>query len=241
LALKRTIDIVLGSLLAVLALPLIAILAVGCAIALRAWPFFVQRRVGRNGRDFAMPKLRTLRPSVPGNATKYELDPALIPKFCQFLRRTHLDELPQLLLVPVGAMSLVGPRPEMLCLMARYDEDTIARRTSLRPGCTGLWQVSDASGMLIHESPEFDLEYIERCNNRLDLWILFRTALIAITGRADATLVDVPAWAWRPAFRAAPSVGGAFDPASGPVIDLVFFEELETLDHLTPLSIDIDG
>jgi lipopolysaccharide/colanic/teichoic acid biosynthesis glycosyltransferase len=239
LALKRTIDILLGALLALLALPLIVLLAVGCAIALRARPFFVQRRIGKDGRPFALPKLRTLRPTVSGTATKYELDPAQIPRYCQFLRRTHLDELPQLLLVPLGAMSLVGPRPEMPCLLERYPGDVVAVRTSVRPGCTGLWQVSDASRMLIHESPEFDLAYIEHRNARLDFWILYRPTLIGLTGRADATLADVPGWAWRA--TAAPSTGGAFEAAPEPVIDLVFLERLESIDAVPALAVDIDA
>ncbi|HEX4490304.1 MAG TPA: sugar transferase [Acidimicrobiia bacterium] len=239
MAFKRTIDIVLGAALAVLALPMIVLLAIGCAISLRAWPFYVSPRIGKRGRRFGLPKLRTLRPSVSGTATKYELDQSQIPRYCQILRRTHLDELPQLLLVPIGAMSLVGPRPEMPCLLSRYPDEVVAVRTSMRPGCTGLWQVSDASRMLIHESPEFDLAYIEHCNLGLDLWILYRTALIGLTGRADATLADVPAWAWRTA--AAPSVGRGFDPATEPVLDLPFLERLETLERMPTLSVDVDA
>jgi lipopolysaccharide/colanic/teichoic acid biosynthesis glycosyltransferase len=230
MARKRAVDIILGTLLAVAALPLIVILAIGCAIVLRAWPFYAQRRVGKDGREFVMPKLRTLRPSVPGDATKYELDQAQIPRFCRFLRRTHLDELPQLLLVPIGLMSLVGPRPEMPSLLARYPEDVVFRRTRVRPGCTGLWQVSGASTGLIHESPEFDLAYIELCNTRLDLWILYRTLLISITRRADATLTDVPAWASSARPAAPPE----------PVLDLTFYEELEAMERLGPISMDLE-
>jgi lipopolysaccharide/colanic/teichoic acid biosynthesis glycosyltransferase len=213
------------------------LLAIGCAISLRAWPFYVSPRIGKRGRAFGLPKLRTLRPTVSTTATKYELDPTQIPRYCQFLRRTHLDELPQLLLVPIGAMSLVGPRPEMPCLLERYPEHVVELRTSLRPGCTGLWQVSDASRMLIHESPEFDLEYIENCNTRLDFWILYRTVLIGITGRADATLADVPRWAW----NAAPSAGRRLDPAPEPVIDLAFLERLEAREGMPQLSVDVDA
>jgi lipopolysaccharide/colanic/teichoic acid biosynthesis glycosyltransferase len=231
MALKRAVDIILGTLLALAALPVIVILAIGCAIALRAWPFFAHRRVGKGGREFVMPKLRTLRPSVPGDATKYELDDAQIPRFCRLLRHTHLDELPQLLLVPIGLMSLVGPRPEMPSLLARYPEDVVFRRTRLRPGCTGLWQVSAASTTLIHESPEFDLAYVAYCNTRLDLWILFRTLLIGITRRADTTLADVPAWALSPRPGVEPEA----------VLDLTFYEELEAIQQLEPLSIDVDG
>ena len=85
--------------------------------------------------------------------------------------------------------------------------------------------------------------FLAEFRNRLDAWILFRTALIAITGRADATLADVPAWAWAPTVPTAPSAGGTFDPVDpvGPVIDLTFFEELETIDGLRPLTVDVDS
>jgi len=196
--LKRALDVILGSVLALLALPVIAALALGCAISLRAWPFFVQRRVGKDGRHFPLPKLRTLPPAAPTAVDKYALDDVQIPPFCRLLRRAHVDELPQLLVVPLGWMSLVGPRPEMPELVARYPSDFAKTRTRVRPGCTGLWQVSKASGMLIYETPEYDLAYVDAVevgSNRLDAWIIWRTLRLLSTGRGAIDFGDVPRWA----------------------------------------------
>jgi lipopolysaccharide/colanic/teichoic acid biosynthesis glycosyltransferase len=196
---KRGIDIVVGSILALLALPLVLVLALGCAISLRAWPLFIQRRVGRGGRVFPLPKLRTLPPSTNDDADKYEVADVWTPAFCRFLRRTHLDELPQLFVVPLGWMSLVGPRPETPGQLAHYPADFVAVRTSVRPGCTGLWQVGTATELLIYEAPEYDVAYVERSGLRLDVWIMLRT-LRSLTNAPGCALEDVPAWVWaRPA------------------------------------------
>ena len=194
--LKRAVDVVLGSLLAVAALPLMVLLAVGCAISLRAWPLFVQQRVGKGGREFRFPKLRTLPTSAPPATDKYALNGTPIPSFCRFLRRTHLDELPQLLLVPAGIMSLVGPRPEMPTVLRRYPVEFADARTRVRPGCTGLWQLSDNAAKLIYEAPEYDLAYLRGAGGRLDLWILFRTFRSWLPRPAAIGLHDVPRWAW---------------------------------------------
>ncbi len=192
---KRLVDVVIGGILAALSVPFVVAGAIGCAISLRAWPFFVQERVGKDGRRFNLPKLRTLPPSAPPSVDKYALHRLRIPAFCRILRRTHLDELPQLFVVPLGWMSLVGPRPEMPDLLERYPEDFAAARSAVRPGCTGLWQISAASGKLIYESPEYDLLYAQLWRLRLDAWILYRTLRTLATGRAPIQLDDIPSWA----------------------------------------------
>ncbi len=189
---KRVLDLVLGSALAVLAVPIIAVLAVGVAWSLRCSPFFAQQRVGRDGRTFRFWKLRTLPKSAPAYADKYAIKTVETPRFAQFLRSTHLDELPQLFLVVLGRMSLVGPRPEMPQLHAGADERFARTRTSVRPGCAGLWQASVDQHRLIWDAPEYDLFYLRHAGVRLDLWILWRTAvLIAGFGR-HLTLAEVP-------------------------------------------------
>jgi lipopolysaccharide/colanic/teichoic acid biosynthesis glycosyltransferase len=191
---RRTFDIVVSAVLLLLALPIVLIAALGSFATLRAWPFFSQGRIGRDGERFRFLKVRTLRPDVPGYIDKHQLDQSQIPAFCQLLRRLHLDELPQLLLVLQGKMSLVGPRPEMGYLHRRMPASFAQLRTSVRPGCTGLWQVSEASTDLIGKAPHYDRFYLANRTLRLDIWVLARTALNMVgIGRA-ITLEDVPAW-----------------------------------------------
>jgi lipopolysaccharide/colanic/teichoic acid biosynthesis glycosyltransferase len=172
---KRAFDVIAGTALALVALPVMVLLCAGSTIVFRTWPVFVQQRVGHRGRVFSFPKIRTLRQSATRALDKYELDAAAIPWWGRTLRRSHLDELPQLLLVPLGRMSLVGPRPEMTELMDRYPPHLAAARQTVRPGCTGVWQISESAAKMIYEAPEYDLVYVENVSLRLDLWLLFRT------------------------------------------------------------------
>jgi lipopolysaccharide/colanic/teichoic acid biosynthesis glycosyltransferase len=192
--LKRAVDVVVGGVLALIALPIIVLLAAPVALLLRGNPFFVQTRRGRHGTPFRMVKIRTLPPSTPRHASKHDLDFDAIgvPKYCAFLRRTHLDELPQLLLVPLGQMSLVGPRPRMLVEEVEHRFDEL--RSEVRPGCTGLWQISVASSGLATGTPRFDLFYLCHASVRLDVWILLRT-IGTVTGLLRPVDVDdVPTW-----------------------------------------------
>jgi lipopolysaccharide/colanic/teichoic acid biosynthesis glycosyltransferase len=191
---KRVLDVVVGSALALLAVPVILGLALVMACTLRCSPFFVQQRVGRDGRLFRFWKLRTLPTAAPVYADKYAIAKIPIPAIARFLRSTHLDELPQLFLVPLGLMSLVGPRPEMPQLHSSGEDGFARARTAVRPGCTGLWQISDAYHRLIWEAPEYDLAYLSHANIRLDLWILWRTAAMMVGRASPVSLADVPAW-----------------------------------------------
>lgn len=194
---KRLLDVVAGTVLAVAALPLIVVGAVAVCVSLRTRrPFFCQRRVGRHGRPFTVLKLRTLPLGAPAAVDKYALGAVATTRLGQFLRATHLDELPQLLLVPVGRMSLVGPRPEMTWLAASFDAEFVAARSAVRPGCTGLWQIGAAAGRLIGEAPEYDLQYLHHRSARLDVWILWKSVLVMAGGKR-VTCADVPRWARR--------------------------------------------
>lgn len=174
---KAGVDVVLGSVLALVALPVIVVAAVGSALVFRASPFVVQERIGHRGRTFRFPKLRTLPATVPPAIDKYALVGYPIPWWGRALRAAHIDELPQLLLVPVRRMSLVGPRPEMAALADRYPVDFAAQRTRVLPGCTGLWQVSVASAGMIYEAPEYDSCYVAHLSLSLDVWIMARTVV----------------------------------------------------------------
>jgi lipopolysaccharide/colanic/teichoic acid biosynthesis glycosyltransferase len=194
---KRAVDLILGSLLALLALPLMALLALLLLGVLRTNPFFTQKRPGYNGGTFRILKLRTLPPATPVYASKLvlDIDSMKLPRLCQLLRRTHLDELPQLLLVPLGSMSLVGPRPRLPDGVEPVDESFDALRRSVRPGCTGLWQVSTATHAVSTGAPRFDLFYLEYASVRLDFWIMIRTVTNLLGLTKPIELKHVPRWA----------------------------------------------
>lgn len=206
---RRLIDVIVGGVIALAAVPLIAALAVIGVIVFRANPFFVQERVGLRGRPFQLWKLRSMPPDAPAYVDKYALREVEIPRWGRLIRRLHLDELPQLLHVPQGRMSLVGPRPEMVFLHEQMPDGFARSRVSVRPGCTGLWQVSVASARLILEAPQYDRLYVEQRNWRLDLWILVRTVLQMLHLTRPVELGDVPRWALRRgAWRSADLVAG---------------------------------
>ena len=195
---RRTLDLVVGSLLLVLALPVMVVVALVCALALRSSPIFVQDRIGRDGRTFRFVKIRTLPSEVPAYVDKHQLDQSQVPRICRLVRRLHLDELPQLALVVRGRMALVGPRPEMAHLHEGLPADFAAMRTSVRPGCTGFWQISDGCTGLIGEAPQYDRFYVANRGVRFDVWVLAHTAL-KMLGRPQFPMVDdVPVWVVEP-------------------------------------------
>ena len=119
-------------------------------------------------------------------ACQYEYSPSVpsdprITRVGRFLRRTSLDELPQLLNVLQGSMSLVGPRPEMPFIVQQYTERQ-EQRLQLKPGLTGLWQLSGDRAFRIHENIEYDLYYIQHRNLFMDVAILLHTVIFAMRG-----------------------------------------------------------
>lgn len=194
----RAVDVVVGTVLAILTLPMLVLAALGSAIALRAWPFFCQDRVGKDGKLFSCFKIRTLPTSVPRYVDKHQLDLQNIPAFCRFLRAHHLDEFPQIYDVILGHMSLTGPRPEMQHLHDQMDPHFAALRTSIRPGCTGLWQISESHTELIHSAPAYDRHYLANRSLRLDFWMLCYTVAVILRLRPGITLATLPSFA-RPA------------------------------------------
>jgi len=172
---RQGIDRLVAGILAVLTLPVVVVCLAVSAVVFRASPLFVQQRVGLNGRLISVPKIRSLPTSVDSTADKYALRKDSYNGWSNLLRRSHLDELPQLWSVAKGDMSIVGPRPEMPSLSSRYPADFVKVRTSVRPGITGAWQISEALAGLIYEAPEYDREYVATASPRLDAWILWRT------------------------------------------------------------------
>ena len=184
--------------LAALLLMLFAPVLLACALAVRLTStgpvIYRQLRVGRHGRPFTILKFRTmvadadarraaLEGSSEGNAVLFKLrrDPRLTP-IGATLRRFSLDELPQLVNVLRGDMSLVGPRPPLPSETARYSADEL-RRLHARPGLTGLWQVSGRSDLNWEDSVRLDLRYVDNWSPLMDLHILLRTASAVLAGR----------------------------------------------------------
>lgn len=194
---KRATDLAIGTLLAIAVTPVVLLFALAVALQFRAWPFFTQVRLGRGGRPFRIVKLRTLPPEAPAYADKYDIREVALPTLARLLRRYHVDELPQLWLVPLGRMSLVGPRPEMAFLHERLEPEVAVARLSVRPGCTGLWQVSVHADKLIHEHPEYDLAYIANHSLQLDAVILWHTIRKILGLQPRLNLYREPVWAWR--------------------------------------------
>jgi lipopolysaccharide/colanic/teichoic acid biosynthesis glycosyltransferase len=191
---KRALDLAIAIPAAILTLPVVLLLAAMSFVKYKETPFFRQPRLGHGGKEFTFWKIRTLPRIAPDTADKYQLRALDLPRFAQVVRGHHLDELPQLWLVIAGKMTLVGPRPEMPTLSASFDQGFVAERLSVKPGCTGLWQVATASRGLIGESPEWDRYYVGHGTVRLDLWIMFRTLLMMVKLSEVRDLREIPRW-----------------------------------------------
>lgn len=180
--LKRIVDLFGALALLLVSAPIFLAVAVLVKLDSPGAALFRQERVGEDGRLFRMFKFRTMYQNV----APYEFSPATpqdprITRVGRFLRKTSLDELPQLINVIGGSMSLVGPRPEMPFIVGQYTE-WHKQRLRVKPGLTGLWQLSGDRAFLIHENIEYDLYYIENRNLFIDLAILLHTPLFAFRG-----------------------------------------------------------
>jgi lipopolysaccharide/colanic/teichoic acid biosynthesis glycosyltransferase len=183
---KPVVDRLVGALLLLVAVPALLVIALAVWVTLGSPVFIRQERVGRGGRSFHMLKFRTMRPdrrespdpsySGPERRVTHKSpqDPRHTP-LGRKLRQNSLDELPQLINIVRGDMSLVGPRPELRSVTAGY-EDWQHLRHIVRPGLTGLWQITErANGTVMHEHTELDLHYVQRLSASTDLGILLRT------------------------------------------------------------------
>jgi exopolysaccharide biosynthesis polyprenyl glycosylphosphotransferase len=180
--LKRACDLVASITLITVGAPLYVLLAIFIKLDSSGPVVFRQDRVGQNGKLFRMYKLRTMQTCVePYSYSPISPDDLRITRIGRLLRRTSLDELPQLLNVLEGSMSLVGPRPEMPFIVKQYTESQ-RQRLQVKPGITGLWQLSGDRAFLIHENIEYDLYYIRHRNFFMDLAILLHTSIFAMRG-----------------------------------------------------------
>jgi exopolysaccharide biosynthesis polyprenyl glycosylphosphotransferase len=193
-AVKLTVDRLLALVTLVLVSPLLLLTGLLVRLDSPGPALYGQKRVGEGGRTFTMLKFRTmcvdaearrseLEEQHDGNETLFKLrrDPR-VTRVGAVLRRYSLDELPQLVNVVRGEMSLVGPRPPLPAEVDRYESDAV-RRLRVRPGMTGLWQVSGRSDLSWVESVRLDLWYVDNWSLTLDLQILLRTAGAVVRGR----------------------------------------------------------
>ena len=197
-AAKRIVDILVSSILLVLLSPLMTVVAAFIKLRTRGPAFFLQERVGRNKRRFLIYKFCTMVPNAEqlmkeleacneasGPVFKIKEDPRITP-IGKLLRRTSIDELPQLFNVLQGDMSLVGRRPLPVRDYDGFSEDWQRRRFSVRPGITCLWQVNGRSSITFDQWMKLDLQYLDEWSFWLDLKILARTIPAVLKGSGAA-------------------------------------------------------
>jgi lipopolysaccharide/colanic/teichoic acid biosynthesis glycosyltransferase len=180
---KRALDLVVGAGALAVAAPVLGVAALAIRLETHGHPVYRQRRVGLGGRPFELYKLRTMvrGAETMGKGLAVDEGDDRITRLGAWLRRTSFDEIPNLVNVMRGEMSLVGPRPTVQVQVDRYSERQ-RRRLYARPGLTGWAQVNGRASLPWHERIELDLWYIEHASLRLDLRILARTAQLAATG-----------------------------------------------------------
>jgi len=192
----RALDLLATTVLVLLLAPFILLIALVIKLDSPGPVFFRQQRVGRDRRSFLVAKFRTMQHGADhdvhrdymlaliesGTPAPKLAGDARVTRFGGFLRRTSLDELPQLWNVLRGDMSLVGPRPPIPYEVEHYPSHWF-ERFAVKPGVTGLWQVSGRSEVSLEEMIELDVEYVRRRSVLLNVWILLRTAPAVLTMR----------------------------------------------------------
>jgi lipopolysaccharide/colanic/teichoic acid biosynthesis glycosyltransferase len=182
-AVNRAADVAIAGAGLVLASPFLAAAAVATKLGDGGPVLYRQTRVGRNGEDFEMLKLRTMVEGAErmGAGPAVDAGDSRITRVGSFLRRTSIDELPQLWNVLRGDMSVVGPRPTFRYQVEQYDEHQL-RRLEVRPGLTGWAQVNGRAALSWPERIELDVWYVDHRSPRIDLAILLRTPLALFRG-----------------------------------------------------------
>jgi lipopolysaccharide/colanic/teichoic acid biosynthesis glycosyltransferase len=199
----RALDVVLSAVLMIVLTPLFALIALAISLDSRGPVLFRQRRFGRDQKPFVVTKFRTMHhgvdhdthrtfvlgliagdhPERPNGGPQFKMiDDERVTRVGRLLRRSSLDELPQLWNVLRGDMSLVGPRPPIPYEVEHYPPHWFAR-FAVKPGLTGLWQVSGRSDLALEEMVALDVEYARRRSLWLNLWILARTVPAVLSGR----------------------------------------------------------
>ena len=172
---KKLLDTSVALFMLIPAIPLSVLLWLMIKIDSPGPVLYRQVRVGLNGKPFYIYKFRTMTDGISESEKPCDSSDPRITRVGKFLRKTSLDELPQLINVLKGEMSLVGPRPEMKWLVDQYYTDYERQRFLVKPGITGLWQLSMDRTKPIHENLHYDFEYIKNVSFMLDLKVLLKT------------------------------------------------------------------
>lgn len=185
---KRIFDVSVSLLLMLLLLVPMLIIAAAVSLDSKGGPVFRQKRVGLDGREFSIYKFRTMNTSAPSEVPTGRLfgSDCYITRVGSLLRRTSVDELPQLINVLKGDMSFVGPRPLIRGETNIHELRSIAGVYSVRPGITGWAQINGRDEVSDLEKVRLDAEYVENCSVLFDLSILFKTVMVVIRGEGYA-------------------------------------------------------
>lgn len=182
---KRLIDIILSIIGLIIGIPLIGIFSILIVLETPGSPIYKQERVGKNGKIFTIYKLRSMYNDAEKNGAQWaEKDDPRITKVGAFIRKTRIDEIPQLFNVLMGDMSIVGPRPERPIFTYQFNEEIpgFVYRLQVKPGLTGWAQVNGGYDMTPKEKWEADMYYIENRSLSIDLKIILKTVKIVLTG-----------------------------------------------------------
>jgi exopolysaccharide biosynthesis polyprenyl glycosylphosphotransferase len=180
--LKRVFDLVAAISISILSAPIWITAAILIKLNSPGPALFIHERVGKNGRKFNLYKFRSMKMDVdPYSVTPCNQQDPRITTIGRFIRRTSIDEIPQVLNILWGDMSMVGPRPEMPFIVESYDE-LQKLRLSVKPGLTGVWQISADRANPIHENLDYDLYYLENQSLWLDMAILLKTLSSVVRG-----------------------------------------------------------
>lgn len=183
LFIQRLLDLMISIVLLGILFPVLLVIGLIIRLDSPGPAIFSHQRIGLGGQPFTLYKFRTMRTqSDPAAISPTQANDPRITKVGKFLRRTSLDELPQLWNIFLNQMTLVGPRPEMPFLVAEYDHIE-SQRLNTKPGITGLWQICGRQDIPLHQNLEYDLYYLYRRSTAIDLYILWRTIFTVFQGK----------------------------------------------------------
>ncbi|NLK22322.1 MAG: sugar transferase [Epulopiscium sp.] len=182
ITIKHILDKIIGFILLLITTPIFLIISIGIKLTSRGPVFFIQKRVGKDGKDFDIYKFRTMIQNAENIGTGIyteEKDPR-ITNIGRILRKTSLDELPQLFNILKGDMSIIGPRPTLRYQVEKYTPHQM-QRLKMRPGVTGLAQVRGRNSLPWDKRIEYDVEYINNYSLWLDFKIVLKTIKVVLT------------------------------------------------------------